>query len=140
MQQGSGKKRLHLFATDLEMLAHLRRIYLSTANVAMSGMVFRVYRNRQRLNCVHVNGCHFLDVPALVRFCTPHFLESLLVKPVQQMDETRNQQTKQDEGQARTMQGRVEKDCGSGARNLSRKRPNNTFLGGQDSWFTVDDV
>src|SRR6476660_5843783 len=68
VKQSSSKKRLQFLAAEVEESAHLRRINLSSANVAMSCLVFCVDRNRQRLNRVHVNLRHLFDVLALTSF------------------------------------------------------------------------
>ena len=78
--------------------------------MAMSRLVFRIDRDCQRLNRVHVNGCHLLDVFALLGFRTAHFIEPLLVEPIQQMDQTRNQQAKENEWQSRAMNCRNRKE------------------------------
>ena len=119
VKQRARKKCLYLFASNFEQPAHLGGIDLSPTNMSMRRLVLCVNRNCQRLNSVHVNRCHFLDVLTLAGFGAAHFVESLFIKPVQEMNETSNQQTKIDERHSRALQRRIEKYGGSGARNLS---------------------
>ena len=83
MQECAGEKGLDFFAGQLEEFAHFRCIDLSPTNMAVSRLIFRVDRNCQRLDCVHVNGGHLLDVPSLVGFCMTYLTDSLLVKSVE---------------------------------------------------------
>ena len=103
MQQRSGKKGLYLFAADLEQPAHLRRIDLSAANVTVSRLVFGVDCDCQRLNGVHVNVRHLLDVLALFGFGAAHFAQTFLIESIQEMNQTGDQQAKKDERQSRAV-------------------------------------
>src|SRR4030081_2505700 len=55
VKQGPCEEGLHVVSAYVEEPAHLRSIDLSSTNVPMSGLVFGIDCNRQRLNGVHVN-------------------------------------------------------------------------------------
>ena len=103
-KQRAGEKCLQLLATDLEKFAHLGGVNLSAANVAMSRLVLRIDRDGQRLDRVHVNGGHLLDVLALFGFCSSHFVKPLLVEPVEQMNQAGDQQTEKNERKCRRIE------------------------------------
>jgi hypothetical protein len=67
-----------------------------------------------------MNGGHFLYMLALLTFRTPHFIESFLVEPVEQMDQAGNQQAEENEWQSRAVESRVEENRGSSAGDLRR--------------------
>jgi hypothetical protein len=98
MKQRSGEKSLQLLTANIEKSPHLRGVNLCPANVPVSGLVLCVDRNCQRLNCVHVNLRHLLDVLALSGLSASHFVQSLLIESIQEMHETCDQHAKKNEG------------------------------------------
>src|SRR6476469_4877101 len=113
---------------DLTELAHLRSINLGAPNVTMSGLILGVDCNRQGLDGVHMDGRHLFDVLAVLDLSAPHFVQSLFVKAVEQMNHGCDQQAQQDERKAAAGQGGIKKNCRSRTGYLRRERPNEALL------------
>jgi len=100
VKQSSAKRACNSLPSTFNSVPISEAVDLSSAHMAVSRLVFCIDRDRQRLNRVHVNLGHLLNVVALFGFCAAHFAEPLLVEPVQEMDQTGNQQTKKDKRQS----------------------------------------
>ncbi len=93
VQERSGIQSLYFRITHLEVFSHLGGIDLRAAHVTVSCLVLRINRDGQGLDRVHMNIGHLLQILMLFSIGLTHFLQRVCIEPIEQMNETSNQQT-----------------------------------------------
>src|SRR3954453_20560564 len=87
MKQSSCEQSLNFFGCHSKQFPHLTRVDLSASHVTVSGLILRIDRNRQGLDCIHVNICHLLQILVLLFVAVANFVETILIEAIQQMNQ-----------------------------------------------------
>jgi hypothetical protein len=87
-----------------------------------------------------VNSGHFFNVLSLVSFSPTHFVQALLIEPVQEMDQSDNQEAKENRWHAGPFNCSVEEDGGGGTGHLRGQGPYQTFLRWKNPGLSVYEV
>src|SRR5437016_4626692 len=128
VQQRAGEERSQFLVAYFQELTHLTRVNLSSAHVTVSRLVFSVDGNRQRLDGVHVQIGNLFHVTKLLGLRAHDFFHPLFVETIQQVHQTHDKNTHEEEWNTAVMNRGVEQGRGRNVGHLRHQSPNQTFL------------